>query len=337
VRKIRSFLPLCFLLCLSTYASALAAPTATEIEAVLRESSDIGKDRKFSVSSKESEVQIATYITAGSNDINNDCKIETVLIGRTIMAKYPDVSRVVVDFYNAAKPRTFLEIIVTKPEILAFGAGQVNNNELLSALRIEEKVDPKAAAAETQEKIEKGSKKEAHAEASKQLYKQALAKGENPEGKWITYHAPGIAFDYPGVWAINRELDGETQVSFRSTLTTYHTATMGLRLYRSPNKIPVETMARDHAARHMRYKNFQIIKKSELVRFGLRNSITGICENFSSTNEDGQKIERHIYFGWPGYTYKFYITANRDDYNHINKLFDHLLSTVRLESAPNTK
>lgn len=328
------FLCLLLALALCAISPGLAMPTQAEIETVLKENKDISKDKRFTIGSKDNEVQISTYEASGSSNTEKDCKIDAVLFARVVMTKFPEVSRVAVNFHSLKGSRTYKQVTVTKPEILAFGSGQVEAGELLAAMRLEEKAEEQAQPAEEPAKTEHDEDKHSSsAESAKQAYKQAIAKGQHPETQWITYHAPGLAFDYPSVWRVSRELEGTTVVSLKSTLTTYHEVSIGLKLYRSAKKDSVMEEAREHAEHHQKYKGFKITKPSNYINFGKGGAIKGVCENFSHNLEGWTIYERHVYFGWPGYVYKFYCSSSREDYVHANNVFTHLLSTVRLESA----
>ncbi len=316
-------------------ASVSAAPTTdAQLEAAIK-ATDVFKTKKFKVGIIDKEVQISTYPTS---TVEQDLKIETILVSRTIIEKFPEVARVAVNYYGD-KTGSYRQVVVTKPEIIAFGSGKVTDGELLSAIRIEEKTDTAAAAAaekEKQEKIAKAEISRSHtAENAKEVYKQAVAKGENPEAQWTTYRSSGISFQYPAVWRISREQEGETLVSLRNDqLTTHGEAKFELKLYQREGNRPVMEIAREHASRHMRYPGFTPTVKSSFVNLGVGNTIKGVCENFSSLNGKSRFFERHIYFGWPGYVYKVMMKSSKEDYNHVNSMFQHLISTIRIESAP---
>lgn len=83
------------------------------------------------------EIEIATYKNPKANA--SDCKIEAVLIAKTLMDFAPgQVSRVTVYFYSSTSLSTYKEVAVTAGDVKAFGAGSVSKDELLKSLEIKE-------------------------------------------------------------------------------------------------------------------------------------------------------------------------------------------------------
>lgn len=333
-----SILLLTTLLFLS-YNPAYAVPSAQEIEAAIRESKDVPKDKRFTVAASGTEAQIATYIEPGSKDSDKDCKIDSVLLARIVISKFSEINRVVVNFYGFGG-KTYKQTTVTKPEILAFGSGQVESSELLSAIRLEERVDEKLAASEKNDEKQKEEKKQSHSDASKEAYKKAVEKKQDPETSWVPYVAagkqgyPGVTFQYPEVWRISRELDGDVLVSIKGAQSTVNEPKIELKLYRNPKKLDVMKEAQKHARGHQDYKKFAIIKPSAVTRIGVGGAITAVCENFSYTRSDNDTAyERHYYFGWPGYVYKIMSSATKHDSAHVDRVFNKLLSTLKMAAA----
>lgn len=326
------------LLCFTCFFSQFseAAPTAAEIEAAVKEAKEVPEDKKFSARVSGSDAWISTF---SSSDVDNDHKIEAVLFARAITKKFPEIIRVTTDFHQEeGSASKYKQVTVTKPELVAFGTGSVSSSELLSAIRIEEKYSrltsqSQQAAQPIKAASEKAENKEADSSKAAEAYKAALKKGENPEAKWETYHAPGLAFDYPLVWRKSTELEGDTIVRFKSSQTTYEEASLALKLYKSAKKTPVIEEARQHAESHQRHRGFKIIKPSSIVTIGKAKNIKAVCENYAQRENHKTTYQRNVYFGWPGYVYRLGMSASASDYAHVNNLFEHLLASVRLESA----
>lgn len=313
-------------------SSAFALPLAgsEQLLEAIKESKEFPEDRLFKVQISASEARISTN---AQSKIDNDYKIEAVLLARVLMQKFPEINRVVIEFHKleAEKDGKFKQVTVTRPELVSFGSGQVTSGTLLDAIAIEEKLtapDPVKVAKE-----EKKALREESSLKAAEAYKQAVAKGEHPEAKWETYHAPGLAFDYPAVWTKASELDGEIIVKFKSSQTTYKTARLALRVFRSAEKTPVMEEARRRARIHQGYNKFKILHPSYVLVIGKDRNIKAVCESISHFKDGVMLYERHVYFGWPGYVYKLNCSASREDFRHVDGVFSHMLDTVRLESS----
>ena len=319
---------------------AYATPRSQEIESVIRESSDVPKAKKFTVGVKGTEAQIATYIETGSKDSDKDCKIDAVLLARIVINKFSDINRVCVNFYGSKGSKVYKQATVTKPEIVAFGSGALEGADFLSAIRLEEKVDQAVAAAEKKKYDEKEEKKNSFSEASKDAFKKAVARGQHPETSWVTYHAagqagyPGVAFDYPEVWRISRELERDILVSIKGAQSTINEPKIEMKLYQNPKKLDLMAEATKHAHGHQDNKNFKILQPSGIVKIGVGGAITAVAEHYSYTREDKDtSFEHHYYFGWPGYVYMIYSAATKLDQAHTDAVFKKTLSTIRMEAA----
>jgi len=90
------------------------------------------------------EVMVATYKNPKAED--KDCKIEAVLIAKTVMDLAPEqVARVTVYFYSSSTLSKYKEVGVTAGDVKAFAAGTLSKDELLASIKIREDAinDPK--------------------------------------------------------------------------------------------------------------------------------------------------------------------------------------------------
>jgi hypothetical protein len=152
--------------------------------------------------------------------------------------------------------------------------------------------------------------------------------------EWAEYQAAGLSFKYPVSWKLEKENKGSSLVEFNGSLTTRKDSWIELKLYQSQKKRPVFEEAQSHVRGHLKYKGHQVTAKSQVIKFGVGKSFSGVTEDFSyilSTSKE-RRFERHIYFGWPGYTYKLRVACSRDDYNQVMGIFAHLLETVKVSS-----
>lgn len=82
-------------------------------------------------------VEVSTYKNPKAED--SDCKIEAVLIAKTVMEVAPEQApRVVVYFYSSNALSRYKEVSVSAGDVKAFGSGTVSKEELLRSISIKE-------------------------------------------------------------------------------------------------------------------------------------------------------------------------------------------------------
>lgn len=277
----------------------------------------------------QKEVRVSTFKAKKLTE--QDLKIEAVLIAKAVIDAEPSTARVVVAFFRQQRETKYSEIKLTKPQIVAYVSGQVSKEELLASLEIERKIDEEVAA----ENKRSEDLKKAQEDKSKLVYQDSVAKKIPAETQWQAYKAPGISFEYPAVWTIDRVGSGrgESLVTFADKLTTYSDATLELKLYRPKDRRSVIDEAREHVKNHRKKTGYKISALSNVIRFGVGKALTGVDENFAWMNDGKPYYERHVYFGWPGYVYKVRFSSHRNDYARVSRIFNHLLDTMKIEYA----
>ncbi|MBK9203477.1 MAG: hypothetical protein IPL73_13815 [Candidatus Obscuribacter sp.] len=126
-------------------SQVLAAPSATDITSAIDKAKILSSNTRVAAAVNGAEVYISTYRNAKAND--NDCKIEAVLIAKTVMDLSPaDITRVTVYFYNALRRSSRKVVSVSAGDVKAFGAGQLSQDQLLTSISLkdEEVNDPAA-------------------------------------------------------------------------------------------------------------------------------------------------------------------------------------------------
>jgi hypothetical protein len=83
------------------------------------------------------QVSVSTYRNTRAND--DDCKIEAAMIAKTVLDLAPkEISRVMIYFFSMANPTQYREVAVTTGDIKAFSAGQTDEKQLISSLKLVE-------------------------------------------------------------------------------------------------------------------------------------------------------------------------------------------------------
>ncbi len=115
----------------------MAAITDSEAVDLLEKAHVLAPTIRMNARISGSEAEIATYQNPKANI--NDCKIEAVLITKTLLDASPDqISRVTVYFYNGSSLSTYKSVSVSAGDIKAFGSGVFSKEELLKSLVVKE-------------------------------------------------------------------------------------------------------------------------------------------------------------------------------------------------------
>ncbi len=115
---------------------ANAAVTPGQLEASIKKANILAEGIGVKAEVKNELARISTFRNRKAND--DDSKIEAVLIAKTIIDSAPEITRVMVYFYNSSDRTRYKEVDVTAGDVKAFGSGQVGQKELLSSITIKE-------------------------------------------------------------------------------------------------------------------------------------------------------------------------------------------------------
>lgn len=127
-------------LCLSIATIAMSsatslAATPTEITGAIQKAKILPAATEVTAEQKGSEIQISTFRDTRANP--NDCKIEAIMIARTVLQTSPDTARVSVYFWGKDRQK-FTRVAIGAGDIKAFASGQTGKEELLKSLLAEE-------------------------------------------------------------------------------------------------------------------------------------------------------------------------------------------------------
>lgn len=139
VGKIKGILcsSLAFSLLLLGPQVCLALPSDSEAVDALEKAKILSPNIRMNARVGKDEIEVATYKNPKAN--LSDCKIEALLIARTLMELAPgEVPRVVVYFYNSSSLSTFKQVAVTAGDVKAFASGSLSKDELLKSLVVKE-------------------------------------------------------------------------------------------------------------------------------------------------------------------------------------------------------
>jgi len=130
---------------LSTMANTAEAITANQIINAVEQGKILANSTRVNALMNGAEAYVSTYRNSRAND--NDCKIEAVLVAKTVIDLAPtEISRVTVYFYSSANTNKRKVVSVTVGDVKAFGAGQLGKEQLLASLTIKDDDVPDAAS-----------------------------------------------------------------------------------------------------------------------------------------------------------------------------------------------
>ena len=127
----------------SSNLPCLAAVSASDLVNAVEKAKVLATGTRVAAAVNGSEAYISTYKNVRATD--NDCKIEAVLIAKTLMDLAPtDITRATIYFYSTANINKRKFVSVTAGDVKAFGSGQLGQEQLLSSLTVkdEEVNDP---------------------------------------------------------------------------------------------------------------------------------------------------------------------------------------------------
>lgn len=108
--------------------------TTTEVVSLLRDAKIINPANRLTVSIAGREVTIMTKRASKLTD--DDCKINAVLMAKTVMASYPVISRVKL-MYAVEGSDSCDQVVVRTGDVKSFDSGAVNEEQLLSSLDLQ--------------------------------------------------------------------------------------------------------------------------------------------------------------------------------------------------------
>lgn len=135
------------------------AATSSQLSKVIQNARILAPGTQVKVKIAKDKASISTFRNRKAND--KDCKIEAVLIGKTIFEQESNqVNSITVYFYNSRNPSQYKSVSVTKGDVAAFGTGQVSKSELLSSIQIKQGgISDPATAIENQLMLTAASKR----------------------------------------------------------------------------------------------------------------------------------------------------------------------------------
>lgn len=121
---------------------ALGALSEKVLEGKLNAAKILLPGSRFVVNTGDIEVTVSKFVTDGSKDPDKDCKIEAVMIAKTIMDADATVKRVKTQFYDRGNPTEFRSVSVGIGDVKAFGSGAISGEDLMKSLELNKGSNP---------------------------------------------------------------------------------------------------------------------------------------------------------------------------------------------------
>lgn len=151
-RSLLSAATLLLSLSLSLALPAFAALSPEEMERKIQEANLVSDGDKVDVVINAEEAIIKKRKPAESKDPERDCKIEAILLGKTVMSADQDIKKVRVRFNEPKDPSRYSEVLIRAGDILAFASGSLSEKDLLASLDLTHGGTSSAPIAEGPEK-----------------------------------------------------------------------------------------------------------------------------------------------------------------------------------------
>lgn len=129
------FVVACLVSLLFFSPQAFSKLSGEELNKAISEARILPSDTKISVSVSAEQALLSTYVRASSSDPTKDCKIDAILLARTIFAADDSLTRLKARFYDS-QWANYYEVNVTVGDVKAYGDGALSPEKLLSSLEL---------------------------------------------------------------------------------------------------------------------------------------------------------------------------------------------------------
>ena len=335
---------------------AAPAPTPTEMIRLISKANIFPPAQKLQARVNGLEALISTYKSAASKDIGNDCKIDSVLVARTLFSAFPDLVRVKVRFYDPLKLNVADLVNVTVGDVSAFSSGQTSMAKLLASLEVKREIETTQAEARANLNSARGSggsaKGSSALASSRSVYSadssssgastarpQASVSSSGTTNNLVGFiqRDTGLRLGYPSGWTVAEHPDAESLASFS---TVDEDGGIGVVVLTGDTRIPGSTIsqyARLAEETYLRPTKGVEITSTKTIRLGKNLAIDGIVQEMSIPI-NGVRTRGEIYYFMDGEKiFSFRCLASDAVYPKMQTMFNSLLLSVVPPSATRAK
>ena len=277
------------------------------------------------------EATVSTYLNRSARDLENDCKIDAVLIARQLFAAaHSNLARVKVVFNDASSPGQYWAVTVTTGDIKAYGSRQLSMQQLLSSLELTHgagSLAPPIAPA-------LGGKPGPGTATALPPGKPSTALAITPPAacpfKCVPFSDPvsGLSFLYPSNAVVTNHPNKDTVVNIDATLEGGRFFDISLNVSKNPTRLQPDVVAR--LAEEFILKSLPSFRRLSEgpVMFGTRRDIPGFFKMISLESQHRRMRQLYVYFLRGDATCTLSFTCPDEQFDSLNPIFTTVLASV---------
>lgn len=318
----------CILLALSCTAgptlSAPAAPVpkAAELSKLIEQAQIFPPGQRVLSRINEHEAVVSTYKSANSKDVVNDCKIDSMLIAKTVFSKYQDsIVRVKVMFHDPAQLKYVDTVSVTIGDVAAFASGKTSISTLLASLELRREFEKLPAALSGQ------STKPGAGRSPQQAIVTLSSVGTTDDLVGYIQRESGLRFSYPKGWSLVEKPEPGALVSF-STGDENGLASITVSSDANASGSSLEQYVRLVEEAYLRPLFDCKVTSTVPVKFGKDNAIHGLCQSMMLTINNAKMKCEIYYFIFGNKIFNVRCVATEGIMSKMKPLFNSMLLTI---------
>lgn len=304
------------------FAAETRIPSTKDVTGLLESSAVLAPGEKVTVSVKLPEVSVNAFVNLSAREIDNDCKIDAVLLARKIFEKYSGVvTRVKLNFYER-KNRTFVRIInVTAGDVSSFATGATSMAQLLSSLEVRKE------SVRTPAPLPGNTSQPATAPST------LSNTGTTKDLIAYTESATGLQLGYPHGWVRADRPDKDTLCSFSFSdepngRSGFFLLSASPRFGSARLEQHVQLMS-DHYIKHI---PGCLLHSTAAVLIGARQTIPAVCQSLTFTMNN-TRMRSEFYYFFDGDKLILLRCASPDScFNSVKPLFNSMLLSISTPS-----
>jgi hypothetical protein len=313
--RARIFVTCLFLASLIFPQQISAKLTGEELSKVVSEAKILPADAKISLSVSAEQAQLSTYVLASSSDPIKDCKIEAILLAKTIFSADDSLTRLTARFYDRQWVN-YYEINVSIGDVKAYGSGQLSSEKLLSSLELKFVSTEERAQTKTEPK--------------------SISTPDIPQQSDRIVNCGDLAFNIPNEWT-NKEKGkavgagkGEQVIAKLMKLEAEFPAV--ITVSRFARQAPSKMLLTD--ANGLRNNHFVNVKSSSKLAGTNKSLKLLVLEGYNDTSIAKMAVER-VFLETHSYLYTMTLTCAAKEKAQLDLDFSTLLFSIHAPSSKN--
>lgn len=223
------------LICFLLSGAAQAKLNEDQIREAIKHDNASHGDAQVAITA--TQASISTFRAENATD--KDCKIDAILLAKTVFDRDPELLHVLVRFHDLRNHSEYWEANVSVSDVAAYGAGAISKDQLLNVMELKH-LDP-AGTATPPPAVSEGVPGEHLPVAPK---RPALTSTTIPKSSALPhYEAYGLSLRYPARWTANKPSTGNALLRLTVQDSGEHPAIIELRVYSTAQVKPQTLLA----------------------------------------------------------------------------------------------